>query len=304
MSNNMFCDIETGVCRIYEEHEMKSIDFDVPKEKIDLYYFTDPICSHCWALEPVLGRFKKEYDNYFNVHTLMGGLLESWNGFADASNGISAPSDVASHWRDVGKHSRMPIDGSLWLNNPIQSSYTASRVFKVIGQKDTGLADLFLRKAREAVFAFNQNIGEEEVLIQIVDQLGLQGKEIIKEASLPRSQQLLEEDLNFAAKLGVSGFPTVIMVNKENKTVKIVGARSFNSYVEQLNQVITEEELKPSDKPSLSFLLENNVILFSKEIEEMYELKQKDVRSFIEKSLSPSDYVLKEVLGEIYIEKK
>lgn len=33
----------------------------------------------------------------------MGGVLESWDVFADASNAISKPSDVASHWREVGE---------------------------------------------------------------------------------------------------------------------------------------------------------------------------------------------------------
>ena len=46
----------------------------------------------------------------------MGGLLEKWGGgFADVSNGIHGPSDVAGHWREVGEHSRMPIDGSCGL---------------------------------------------------------------------------------------------------------------------------------------------------------------------------------------------
>lgn len=52
----------------------------------------------------------------------MGGVLESWDVFADASNAISKPSDVASYWREVGEHYHMPIDGSLWLSNPIKSS--------------------------------------------------------------------------------------------------------------------------------------------------------------------------------------
>lgn len=303
--NNMICDLETGVCGVSDEKGMELIDLNLPKEKIDLYYITDPICSHCWALEPVMGRFKAEYGDYMNAHTIMGGLLEDWKGFADASNGISSPSDVASHWREVGEHSRMPIDGSLWLNNPVHSSYPPSRVFKVIQQTNEELALAFLRKAREAVFAFNQNIGEDQVLIEIVNQLGLQGKEIVNEANLPKSQQLLEQDFDFARKLGVRGFPTIIMVNKENKGIKIVGARSFESYVDGLKQILTEkEDLQPASKPELSKLLVNNARLFSREIEEIYELKRTEIHSFIQENLSPSDYVVKEVLGEVYIENK
>lgn len=114
------------------DETIEMVDFNQPQKTIDLYYVTDPICSHCWALEPVLRKFQEQYGQYCNFHTIMGGLLEKWDGFADASNVISGPADVASHWREVGDHSRMPIDGTVWLDNPIHSSYPPSRVFKVI----------------------------------------------------------------------------------------------------------------------------------------------------------------------------
>ncbi len=110
------------------------IDFNQPKKSIEVYYVTDPICSHCWALEPVLRRFIEQYGHYFNFHTIMGGLLEKWGGDGpvDPANGISGPADVVGHWREVGEYYRMPIDGTVMMNNPVQSSYPPSRVFKVI----------------------------------------------------------------------------------------------------------------------------------------------------------------------------
>ncbi|MBU8879950.1 DsbA family protein [Bacillus sp. FJAT-29790] len=301
----MICDLETGVCGDAGEDTIETIDLNQPQEVINLYYVTDPICSHCWALEPVLMRFEEQYGHYFTIHTVMGGLLKGWEGFADVSNGIGKPSDVAGHWREVGEYSRMPIDGSVWLENPIQSSYPPSRVYKVIQQKDEHLANVYLRRAREAVFAFNQNIGEEIVLVDIVNQLGLDGKEIVKEASLPNGQQLLDQDFALARSLGVRGFPTIIMVNAENKGVKIVGARTLQDYVNGLKQVLsTKEELQPKLKPAFSKLLEKEVRLFSKEIEVMYDLEQNDVQSFIQQELSSDKYQMQEILGEKYVEKR
>ncbi|MBS4179090.1 DsbA family protein [Lederbergia citrea] len=304
-NNNMICDLETGVCGEVGGEEMEMIDLNKPQKLIDLYYVTDPICSHCWALEPVLRRFEEQYGQYFNFHTVMGGLLEKWDGFADVSNGISNPSDVASHWREVGEYSRMPIDGTVWLENPIQSSYPPSRVFKTIQKTDEKLATAFLRQAREAVFAFNENIGEERVLIDIVNQLGLNGEKIVQEANLSTGQQLLNEDFGLARSLGVRGFPTIIMVNEDNKGVKIVGSRPLESYVNGLQQVLGEnEELQPKSQPALSNLLDKEIRLFSKEIEVMYDVEQSEIASFIQDELSTIDYELKEILGEKYIEKK
>lgn len=69
----MLCDLETGICGVADEDELGMIDFNQPKKSIEVYYVTDPICSHCWALEPVLRRFIEQYGHYFNFHTIMGG---------------------------------------------------------------------------------------------------------------------------------------------------------------------------------------------------------------------------------------
>lgn len=300
----MICDLETGVCGVAGE-EMEIIDLNKPKKTIDFYYVTDPICSHCWALEPVLRRFEEQYGDYFTFHTVMGGLLEKWgDGPVDAANGIAKPSDVAGHWREVGEQTRMPIDGTLWYDNPVHSSYPPSCVFKVIQKQNEALARVFLRRAREAVFAFNQNIAEKSILVEIVNNLGLDGEAIVKEAELPSGQQLLNEDFGLAAKLGARGFPTIAMVNGENKGAKIVGARPLEYYVAGLKQVLNSEAIQPRQQPALSILLEKEELLFSKEIEEMYDVEKTDINAFAEKELPSSSYQVKEILGETYFVKK
>src|SRR5690606_21531784 len=223
MSNqNMICDIETGICVEPGDEEMEIIDLNQPTKTVDLYYVADPICSHCWAIEPTLRRFTEQYGHYFNFHTVMGGLLEKWHdGPIDPANGIYKPADVAGHWREVGDHSRMPIDGSLMIDNPVQSSYPPSRVFKVIQDvHNEDKANEYLRRAREALFAFNQNISEASVMIDIVNQTGLDGETIVQQAEQPAGQQALNEDFALVRSLGARGFPSIIMVNEDNKGVK------------------------------------------------------------------------------------
>ncbi|WP_084411098.1 DsbA family protein [Paenibacillus glacialis] len=300
--NHMICDLETGVCGVAGEEEMEMIDFNQPQKSIEVYYVTDPICSPCWALEPVLRRFKEQHGHYFNFHTVMGGLLEKWSDEpVDPRNGISGPADVFGHWREVGEYSRMPIDGSLMLDNPVQSSFPPSRVFKVIQKNyNDALAYDYLRRSREALFAFNRNIADESIMIDIVNQLGLDGEAIIQDAEQQTGQQLLNEDFSLARSLGVRGFPTIIMINEENKGLKIVGSRPLESYVEGLQQMLNTEEIQPKQQPSLSNLLEKEKLLFSKEIEVMYDIEKSEINAFVEKELSPSSYQVKELLGESY----
>ena len=299
--NNMICDLETGICGPGGDEEMQFIDLSAPQKKIDLYYVTDPICSHCWALEPVLRKFTEQYGQYFNMHTLMGGLLEKWDGFADVSNGINGPEDVAGHWREVGEHSRMPIDGTVWLTDPIESSFIPSRVFKVIQQQNSEIATAFLRRAREALFAFNKNIAKDDILIELVNQVGLDGEKIVAQSKLPDADTSLQEDFQLVRQLGVRGFPTIILLNEEKKGAKIVGARSLEQYVSALKQMLPGEEIQPKEKQSLKTLFQTEKLLFSREIEELYTIEPTDIGAFISEQLADAAYEIKEVLGEKYI---
>jgi len=301
MNNNpMSCDLTTGICGdAGEAGVFELIDLNAPVKKVDLYYATDPICSHCWALEPVMRKFIKQYGKHLNVHTITGGLLASWDGFADVKNGIGKPADVAGHWREVREYSRMPIDGSVWEIDPIMSSYPPSRVFKVIQQQDEKQAAAFLRRAREAVFAFNRNIGKDEVLIDIVSQIGLNGAEIVAAANETAAQGLLEQDFVLAASLGVRGFPTIIMVNEDRKGVKIVGAQTVEHYAAALGQVLGEQPTT-APMPSLKNLLQEEQLLFSKEIEVAYDIDPQEVQSYAELQLAGQSYERRELLGEVY----
>ncbi|GAA0287633.1 putative DsbA family dithiol-disulfide isomerase [Gracilibacillus halotolerans] len=300
-NNNLICDIETGVCGVPGESEMEMIDLNEPNKTIDFYYVTDPICSHCWAIEPTLRRFMKQYGHYFNFQSVMGGLLEKWHGGpVDPANGINGPADVAGHWREVGEHYRMPIDGSLMIDNPVQSSFPPSRVYKII-QKHHGEEKAFeyLRRARESLFVFNQNIGEATILIDIVNEMGLNGEAIVEEANQETGHELLNEDFTLTRKLGARGFPTIIMVNEANKGVKIVGGRPFDYYVSGLTKLLGEEPT-PKEVPALSSLLKKEKMLFAKEIEVMYDVEESDLVSFVENELNIDQYVKSEILGEIY----
>jgi predicted DsbA family dithiol-disulfide isomerase len=299
----MACDLETGVCGTTENDEMEMITFTQPQKTITLYYVTDPICSHCWALEPVLRRFIEQYGEYFNFRTVMGGLLEKWHdGPIDPANGIYKPADVAGHWREVGVHSRMPIDGSLMIDNPVHSSFPPSRVFKIIQQNyNEAKAFEFLRRAREALFAFNRNISNKSELMEIVNELGLNGEAIVNASEQQSGIQLLNEDFELTRNLGARAFPTIIMINEDNRGIKIVGGRPLESYVDGLQQVLNETELHPKQVPPLSDILDKEKLLFSKEIEVLYDVEQYDVQAFIEQELEPESYLMKEILGEVYI---
>src|SRR5690606_22695869 len=109
---------------------------------------------------------------------------------------------------------------------------------------------------------------------------------------------LLQEDFRTAATLGARGFPTIVLVNKEQQGVKIVGARPLEAYEEALKQVLTEGAPKAADTPSLQTVLRKEKRLFSKEIEVLYNISQAEVDSFVASELPDGSFEIEKVLGE------
>ncbi len=311
----MVCDAETGVCGPADASQgtadataeaPKLMQLRPPVKKVDLYYVTDPICSHCWALEPVLRRFEDEYTKHMDVRVIMGGLLPQWDGFADRANGISGPQDVALHWREVGEASRMPIDGSLWLRDPVTSSYPPSRVYVVLRERDPELARRFLRRTREAVFEFDRNVSDPAVLAELVDGLGhpeLVGSEVVAEADSERGRELLGADIALARELGVRGFPTILLVNEEGAGVKVTGVRQIQAYVDALKTTLGEgAKLRKSELPPLDALLASEGRLFAREIEEFYGISPEDVKAYVAEQSGGLQVRSGAGLGETYWE--
>ncbi|HBI05429.1 MAG TPA: dithiol-disulfide isomerase [Paenibacillaceae bacterium] len=297
--NPLACDLKTGVCGNAEQNE-EIMDFNLSKSEITLYYFTDPICSHCWALEPELRKFIYLYRHYFKTQTIMGGLLPQWADFADVKNGISGPADVTEHWQEVGQHSRMPINGTVWLNDPLHSSYPPSLVYEVIKHEHSPLGERFLRLLREQLFVFNENIAKEDVLIRLVNELGLDSDEIMKKATSTQGKAWLQEDFNLKEQMGVRGFPTVVLLDQENRGMKLVGQRRAEDYISALEK-LTGKPLTAGKLPSLAEVLQKEQRLFAKEIEVLYDVEPAKLEAFIESELQ-GGYVAKEILGELYFE--
>jgi putative protein-disulfide isomerase len=101
----------------------------------------------------------------------MGGLLPSWRNFN--SGGIAKPSDVAHHWDEVSLYYQMPIDGDIWLEDPLDSSYPPSIAFIAAKMQYHMKAEKFLRRIKEMVFLEKKNIAKWEHLYQAALETGL-----------------------------------------------------------------------------------------------------------------------------------
>lgn len=244
-TNTLLCDPDEGVCGIPDSTSVEK-NITVKTEKtIKVIYFTDPICSSCWGIEPQLRKLKLEYGNSIEIEYRMGGLLPDWS---YNSGGISKPSDVAHHWDKVSLHYDMPIDGDVWLVDPLHSSYPPSIAFKAAQLQDSKKAVLFMREIREMVFLEKKNITKWDHLQKAASKVGLNVDQL-KIDFEGQGKVLFESDLKLARELGVRGFPTMFFVDNAGNKEIVYGSKPYAFYetaVLKLNADIVKAEYSKS----------------------------------------------------------
>lgn len=209
---------------------------DPQEKKVKLIYYTDPICSFCWSIEPQFRKFKLNYGSYMHIEYRMGGLLKSWEGFTDSNNGISCPKDVADHWEEVARMSDMSLDGDVWLKTPLSSSYPASIAYIAMLNQGEILATRYLRIVREFLFLEKRDISKDKHILDAVRKAGGDLDQFKIDLGKKNTQNAFLEDLKGCKDMQIKGFPTFIFFNKEGEEIRLTGESNYHSYVLALEE--------------------------------------------------------------------
>jgi predicted DsbA family dithiol-disulfide isomerase len=276
--NPLLCDIETGTCEMPIGQEKDSIASAILSEKkpVKVIYYTDPICSSCWGIEPQLRKLKLEYGNSIEIDYRMGGLLPDWS---YNSGGISKPSDVAHHWDEVSAYYDMPIDGDVWLEDPLHSSYPPSIAFKAAQMQDKEKAIRFLREIREMVFLQKKNITKWEHLQAAAKVIGLDVQQLKSDYD-GKAKELFQEDLKLGRELGVRGFPTMFFVDEKGNKELVYGSKPYSFY-EVAVLKLAPNAAKNEYKKTWEELFAKYPTLTAKEFSELSGMQRKESEEFL-----------------------
>ena len=172
-----------------------------------LAYFTDPICSTCWVFQPLLRKLGLEYGKYIEIVYHMGGLLPSWEAYSQGT--IHNPEDAARLWNDIADKQHFPLDGDIWYEDPLESSYPSSIAFKAAQLQDNDKAVSFLRRMKEMLFMEKKNINHWRHMEQAALTSGLDAA-LLKKDMQGEGLVHFKQDLDLAKALGIHVFPTLL----------------------------------------------------------------------------------------------
>ena len=224
------------------------------EEKIDIIYYNDPICPTCWGMEPHLKKFSLSYGHLFNIQYKMGGLLPYWEQYSSVL--ISRPLDIAKDWDVKSTDYQMPIDGDLWREDPVESSYPASIAFKAIEIQSIEKSIKYLRIIREMVFTKKMNITKWKYLFTAAKKVGCDLEQFKMDYD-GAAREVFYQDIEKAKLKGIKIFPTIIMSNSLGHSINLKG---YNTY-----EVLEEELMKLYFKTKKKYYNQEGISLFDKQ---------------------------------------
>src|SRR5215218_1622348 len=92
-------------------------------DRVQIVYYTDPLCCWSWAFEPQWRKLRYQFGDNLTWRYCMSGLLPGWNQFTDNLNAVSRPVQMGPIWMEAAHISGMPISNRIWITNPPTSSY-------------------------------------------------------------------------------------------------------------------------------------------------------------------------------------
>ena len=173
-----------------------------------IYYVVDPMCSWCWGFAPVWREFVSEIPESVAVVDLMGGLAPD----NEAPMDSAMRQYVQDAWGAVKARTGAEFNFEFWNKcEPKRSTYPACRAVIAAGEQASGARSLMYDAIQRAYFLEARNPSDAEALECVAGEIGLDRKQFSEDLGSDHINRIFQLELESVAKLGVSGFPTMVV---------------------------------------------------------------------------------------------
>jgi hypothetical protein len=176
------------------------------------------------------------------------------------------PGVMAERWEQDARRHQMPVNPSVWNDDPPESSETSNRAFSAAQEQDVGLARDYIRRLRVAAIVEGRNIEDREVLVELATEVGLDTDKLEEDW----------DDVELPSRRGLETPTTTIHV--DGKTIPHGGQIHINDIKMIFEQAGLEEEA-PQQLPG--FVDEYGPVAL-KEVQQVYDYSREEALAELE----------------------
>ena len=177
----------------------------------ELIFIADPMCSWCWGFAPVINTIRHKYVERLSIQLVVGGLRAGNDKVMDDEAKVS----IRHHWEKVNKATGQPFDSDFFdRDNFVYDTEPACRACVTVRALKSNTVLNYIELLHKSFYANNQDITDSSVLASLATSLGVDANQFAKVFFSDKARTATHDDFQIAFNLGVTGFPTVIAVDK------------------------------------------------------------------------------------------
>ena len=180
--------------------------------KPNLIYITDAMCSWCYGFSPEVTKVREHFGNRLTFQLQNGGLrpgnLDTMAKMGDT---------MKRHWNHVEQASGRKFNYDIIQDHSfVYDTEPASRAVVTMRELSAKHEYTFFNMIQEAFYLGNKNTNELATYIELVKKLELDTDKFTELFESEEMKLTTIKDFEATKRLGVQGFPALLMVDGEN----------------------------------------------------------------------------------------
>ena len=209
-----------------------------------ILYFADPMCSWCWGFSPVISDIVGRYGNRAGISLVVGGLRAG--NTVPMSGEMRA--EILNHWRHVIELTgqKFSFDGAL-PDGFVYDTEPPCRAVVSIRELDQAATFRYFRSIQEAFYVRQLDVTGSEVLADLAEAQGIVREQFQETFESPVSKEKTVAEFRFTQRLGVGGFPSVVLKDAHGMRLLTSGYQPLDRLTPHLEQWFMEPGVDRSD---------------------------------------------------------
>ncbi|SDX90419.1 DsbA family protein [Hymenobacter psychrophilus] len=207
----------------------------------ELLYLYDAHCGWCYGMSSVMQRVEASFTGRLTISVLSGGMLageqaepiaDSWGYIAGAMSQVEQATGV----RFGEAYKQLGAAGTYF-----QDSEAPARALYVVRQLDAqGRVLNFAHEVQLALFARGEDLNDVRTYKPLVQALNLEFDEFARRFALPETGAAVRREFEAVARIGVQGFPTIILRAGSQGYVLSRGFQPYEAFARNLEDALAQ----------------------------------------------------------------
>ena len=192
----------------------------------EILFVADPMCSWCWGFSPVIAAIDEATRDRAAITLVVGGLRPGTTESMDDA----MKATIRHHWEEVGRASGQPFsfdffgrDGFVYDTEP------ACRAAVTVRQLEPEATLPYFAALHRAFYVDGEDTTDPATLGRLAEEFGVDAEAFAEAFASDELARATAEDFQFSRHLGVSGFPTVVVNDRQGYALLTVGFRPFEA---------------------------------------------------------------------------